>query len=101
MSNVEDYQNLVIVLKQALEFYANKDNYEVNVPQNNVLFAYIEMDKGAQARFAFEKIQELENNQKNLEQQFVADITKAIENNEETDNVLNLIEEYRKTTEND
>jgi hypothetical protein len=96
LSNIEDYQNLVIVLKKVLEFYANKENYEVNVPQNNVLYAYIEMDKGAQAKFALEKIQEFEKNGKRMEDEFIKNLTTAIQNNEEMPKMLQMIEDFRK-----
>jgi hypothetical protein len=96
MNNIEDYQNLVIVLKKVLEFYANKENYEVNVPQNNVLYAYIEMDKGVQAKFALEKIQEFEKNGKSMEDDFIKNLTTAIQNNEEMPKMLQMIEDFRK-----
>jgi iron-sulfur cluster repair protein YtfE (RIC family) len=99
-SNVEEYQNLVSILKQALEFYANKENYEVNVPQNNVLFAYIEMDKGAQARFALEKIVQMENNHKELESEFTKLMGLGITEEESAKTVQNMIEEFKKLTEN-
>lgn len=95
MNNVEEYQSLVIVLKQALEFYADKKNYVINVPQNNILFAYIEMDKGEQARFALERIEKMEKQSKELEEKFVKEVTNAIKNNEEIGDVLNIIEDYK------
>lgn len=98
-NNVEEYQNLVSILKQALEFYANKDNYDVNVPKNNVLFAYIEMDKGAQARFALEKIMEMETNHKDLETEFVKSMGLGITEEESAETVQKMIEEFKNLTE--
>ncbi len=95
-NNVEDYQNLVIVLKKALEFYANKSNYDAKHPINNVLFSYIEMDCGSQAKFALEKIQELEKNYKNMEDDFVKNISISIQNNEKMPKILEMIEDFRK-----
>lgn len=48
MNSIEDYQNLVELLKLALEFYAKANNDEFNI------------DKGFQAKFALSKIRELE-----------------------------------------
>ena len=60
MNNNEEYQNLIELLKKALEFYANPDNY------NNSL---IQKDGGYQAKFALDKIEEVyKNNQKILDE---------------------------------
>lgn len=99
MNNIEEYQNLVSVIKHALEFYANAENYEINVPKNNVLFAYIDMDKGAQARFALSKIEEVENNQKEFEKQF-AELSDAFSENNSMKDTFKIIEEYKKVAEN-
>lgn len=101
MNNIEEYQNLVSVLKHALEFYANTENYDVKHPINNVLFSQIEMDCGAQAKFALSKIEEVENNQKDLEKQFVADINNAFFENKSVDDTLKIIEEFKKVTDGD
>ena len=61
MSNIEQLQNSIELLKRALTFYAEKDNYIVKHNQNNTLFSYIEMDNGVQARFALEKLEQIEN----------------------------------------
>jgi hypothetical protein len=63
--NAEKLINTIELLKLALNFYADKRNYEINRPLNDKLFSLIEMDSGSQARFALEKTKELENiNQK-------------------------------------
>ena len=93
--SIEEYQNLIELLKKALEFYADKKNYEINIPRNNVLFAYIDMDKGEQARFALEKIKELSDFNEKIENDFVKDITTAIENEDNSDNIIKLIENFK------
>ncbi len=64
MNNIEEYQNLIELLKKALQFYADASNYIKleNKPSN------IELDEyGSQARFAISKIDEMfANNQKIL-----------------------------------
>lgn len=100
MNNMEEYQNLISVLKNALEFYGNTENYDVKHPVNNVLFSQIEMDCGAQARFALNKIVEVENNQKQLEKQFVTELNDAFSENKSIADTLKIIEEYKKVAEN-
>lgn len=57
--SIEEYQNLVSLLKQALLFYADKENYTDRGKERPIL-TRIEIDEGSQARFALEKIKELE-----------------------------------------
>jgi hypothetical protein len=57
MNSIEEYQNLVELLKKTLEFYADSRNYDG--PMGNI--APIDLDEhGFQARFALEKVKELE-----------------------------------------
>jgi hypothetical protein len=98
MNNVEEYQNLVSILKSALEFYGNKDNYDVKHPINNVLFSHIEMDCGAQAKFALGKIQEMENNHKMLESEYIKSMDLGITEEESAKNVQKMIEEFKTLT---
>ena len=95
MSNVEEYQNLTSILKQALEFYANAENYDAKHPVNNVLFSQIEMDCGAQAKFALGKIQEIENSHKDLESEFVKNMSTGISEGESVENLQKIIEEFK------
>jgi hypothetical protein len=99
MNNVEEYQNLVSILKSALEFYANKDNYDAKHPINNVLFSHIEMDCGAQAKFALGKIQDMENSHKILESDYIKNTGLGITEEESAENVKKMIEEFKNLTE--
>lgn len=100
MSNVEEYQNLTSILKQALEFYANTENYDAKHPVNNVLFSQIEMDCGAQAKFALSKIEEVENNQKDLESELVKNLTNEISQENKFENLQKIIEEFKNINQN-
>jgi hypothetical protein len=53
--SIDEYQNLVAFLKQALLFYANKENYGKIKSKNP-----IDIDGGSQAQFALDKIKDLE-----------------------------------------
>jgi hypothetical protein len=99
MNNVEEYQNLVSILKSALEFYANKDNYDAKHPINNVLFSHIEMDCGAQAKFALGKIQDMENSHKMLESEYNKSMELGITEEESAKTVQKMIEEFKNLSE--
>jgi hypothetical protein len=58
MKNNEDYENLIEVLKQALLFYDDKNNYSIR-PNTNDPLPLIMIDGGSQAKFALEKINEI------------------------------------------
>jgi DNA-directed RNA polymerase subunit L len=98
---MEDYQNIIEMLKQALSFYANPDNYRQKHPINHELFSYIEMDSGSQANFALNKLRDLENLNKNMEEVFVKNMTNAIETGESVENIQKMIEEFKNLSEND
>jgi len=63
MKNIEEYQNLVALLKTTLEFYADDTNYAeyMGNPATIALDAY-----GSQARFALSKIKEVETQSQKL-----------------------------------
>lgn len=93
--SIEEYQNLIELLKKALEFYADKKNYVQKAGGYNELTSRVELDGGSQAQFALEKIKELSEFNKNIENDFVKNITNAIENEENTENIFKLIEDFK------
>ena len=58
MNNEEQYQSLLTLAKQALMFYANENNYTFGMVAGN--FSQIELDKGFQAKFALQQMEQLE-----------------------------------------
>jgi len=98
-NSIEDYMNQVELLKQALNFYGNKENYEVNHPVNGKLFSSVEMDSGAQARFALERLEKTELLNKEMEDDFVKNVTEAIEAEDTQENIFKLLEEIKKVGE--
>ena len=91
MNNIEEAENIIALLKNVLEFYANKENYNNSVNINNVLNSLIELDQGLQARFGLDKIREFEK-----ADDLVKNITIAVENNESSENIIKIIEEFKK-----
>ena len=92
MSNIEQLQNSIELLKRALTFYAEKDNYIAKHNQNNTLFSYIEMDNGVQARFALEKLEQIENLYKEAEEEYTTEVGDK--------DVLKAIEDFKKQADN-
>ena len=92
MNNIEQLQNSIELLKRALTFYAEKDNYIAKHNQNNTLFSYIEMDNGVQARFALEKLEQIENLYKEAEEEYTTEVGDK--------DVLKAIEDFKKQADN-
>ena len=97
MNSIEEYQNILELLKRALEFYADTRNYEGSMGT----VASIALDEyGSQARFALAKIKEI----KDGEEKMQSDYDKIVNNMSDEINknpMANidygkLIEEYRK-----
>ena len=87
---MENNYNVISLLKQALNFYADKNNYQ---DKNNInSIPKIELDCGNHARFTLEQVNKIENLIYNAEDEFVKNLSKNIENN---DSLLNLIENYK------
>lgn len=78
-NNVDEYQNIIELLKQALKFYADNDNYSVDRTKSDSIFTQIQMDGGSQARFALDKANVFINARKKVEN----DINHHITNNSE------------------
>lgn len=57
--SIDEYRNLVALLKQALLFYADKKNYTEGM-YKTILEKPVLIDNGSQAQFALDKITELE-----------------------------------------
>lgn len=67
MSSPEEYENLIALLEKALEFYANKTNYDnyMGNPSN------IDLDEhGSQARFALSKSKEMTENARKMQEDY-------------------------------
>jgi len=78
MNNINDSQNIVNLLKEALKFYADKNNYfsATDKPSNIYLDEY-----GSQARFALNKATELEELIKKSEDEYLKNIANVIDQN--------------------
>ena len=76
MNNIEQYQNLVELLKKALEFYADERNYAGYMGNP----ASIDLDEhGSQARFALAKLKETTDAQQKMEDDYNKIMKETIE----------------------
>jgi hypothetical protein len=98
--NVEKLINTIELLKQALKFYADKRNYEVNRPLNNELFSYVEMDSGSQARFALDKCKELDDINQKIQDDYSRlsnELLDEMEDNDGETSPIDLIRIFKET----
>jgi hypothetical protein len=87
--SIEQYENLVALLKQALKFYANSSNYHGAMGT----IAPIDSDEqGSQARFALKKIEELEEINKKLELDIINSVDNTIDS--EDNNLEDIINNF-------
>ena len=99
MNSIEENQNALELLKQALMFYANTDNYKQTQSVHYELFSMIEMDNGSQARFALEQLEKIQKLNEGAEEEFVKNITNAIESGDSIENMTKLINDFKKMSE--
>lgn len=85
-TTTDDYVNIIELLKQALIFYADTNNYSVNRKISDDIFTAIQMDSGTQARFALEKakvfIDDREKNENDYDK-----LVKSVENLSEKEQI--------------
>ncbi len=96
MNNDED-QNLIELLKQALYFYANEDNY--NGTENNI--SLVAIDRGHQARFALQKVRELTDALDKIGKDYDKYVNGIVENEGSAENILKIIEDMKNVANED
>ena len=84
MNSIEEYENLVELLKQVLAYYADDNTYTIFNTGNETKSNSIMIDKGFQAKFALQKIKELEE----IYDKIDLDYLKSIENHEITSETI-------------
>lgn len=91
MNNTQ-YENIIVLLKKALEFYADEDNY-VQKAVGSELVTRIEMDNGYQARFAIDNINKLKEFDEKIFIEYTNELQGSLKteiSGEELLNMLNL-----------
>ena len=62
MNSIEERDNLILMLQEALKFYANPNNYKGTNSAGSCCgtpYSLIEADEGSQARFALDKAKQM------------------------------------------
>jgi hypothetical protein len=93
---IEDYQNIIELLKHALKYYADEDHYIKNRPDKGEKYSSIELDSGIQARFALKKLDEFNEIHKKMENDFMNFISSSIESNESPEKIIEDIKKHWK-----
>lgn len=91
MINNEQYENIIELMKIALNFYANESNYFKyrEKTENARLFSPIEMDCGAQAKFVLRQVEQTIKENQNISEIYEGVVNK-IKN--ESDKLIDELE---------
>jgi hypothetical protein len=90
--NSEQYENLIALLKKALEFYADQRNYDG--PMGNI--SSISLDEyGSQARFALEKIKELQKMNDEMQSDYIKNAETMMNNMKDEELAKEIIDDLR------
>ena len=92
---INEYESLVNFLKEALKFYADEENYNQNINQNNVLVSQIELDSGYQAKFALKQIDVIAKANEDMEEEMLKHFPKEMENTDTQEEFLKIIEQLK------
>lgn len=87
--------NLIELLKQALLFYAKKENY-IEKPMNDGLISMVEIDDGSQARFALEQIKKVKELNEGIDNDYLNYVSEESTKQETPEGILNLMKEIKR-----
>ena len=59
LNSIEERDNVITLMREALKFYGEKGNYDAKHPLNGELYSMVDVDAGSTARFALDKVNEL------------------------------------------
>lgn len=90
MNDNEKYLNIIELLKQALLFYADKENYLFYKDKD----ALIALDEGSQARFALKQIEELDEINEKIKSDY-NDLINDVQEEESPENIMDLINKIK------
>ena len=98
INNIEENKNIIELLKHALQFYANKKNYEkTNYFESKGNVSFVDLDEyGSQARFALDKIEVFDKMNNEMREDFTKTMMNFVESDESQENMLKIIEEFKK-----
>ena len=102
INSIEERDNLIEMLKLALKFYANQENYKGTRNSNTCCYggvapSSIEMDEGSQARFVIEQVDKLLKINQNMQDEYdkmISDETNFIENDNDVPSFIDLLKSY-------
>lgn len=97
MNSIEERDNLIRLLQEALKFYASYENYKGHVSASTcgTPTSLVEMDEGAQARFALDKAQQMINYNQKMQDEY-DNLMAGYEQLQSSDNIAD-VQELMKT----
>lgn len=94
MNSIEERDNLIQLMQEALKFYANKSNY---VPNSGISsLSMIMLDSGSQAQFAIDKAKELQETNQKIQDEYDKHVME-LDSYEPEDNPIDLIRIFTQT----
>ena len=103
MNSIEERDNLIELLKQALKFYANSENYKgnrsVSICGSGMSVSLVEMDEGAQARYAIETANQLTEINRKMEDDYDKTINELLDTDVDDMDIRNLIKTFKQIEE--
>lgn len=103
MNSIEERDNLIELLKQALKFYANIENYKGNRSASmccsGTSASLVEMDEGAQARYAIETANQLAEINQKMEDDYDKTINELLDTDVDDMDIRNLIKTFKQIEE--
>lgn len=98
-NSIDDYKNLVVLLEQALKFYANESNYAPAIPKGTTV-SLILLDQGSQARFALDKIKDFNEMYQKVEDEYLKSFaSEKTEIDDNDDDFLKIIKQFKNMTD--
>jgi len=96
MSDIIELKNQIELMKQALRFYADKENWLFYKNKD----APAALDEGAQARFALEQLDKIDGINEELSEDYIKLVENEISKTNTPEGIKKLINEIKKIDEN-
>lgn len=94
--NLEEYKNQVELLKQALLFYADEENYKGYYNGKEVESSLVGVDNGSQAKFALEQLKKVEAANQEINDDYIKYLSEETDKTQTPEGIINLIKEIKK-----
>lgn len=91
MTNIDELQNQLALMKQALLFYGDIENYKFYEHKD----APVAVDEGAQARFALEQLEKIKTINDEMGEEYIKSLQNKVDRDTAPENIVKLIKEIK------